>query len=80
MLPEHIHPELFDKDMAIVNPAGAEYYATPVSSSILLYEKDQGYPNFNEDQAKEYFKRVNDRVVELIDEIIFKWDNAKLFR
>jgi len=38
----------------------------PVTSTILLYEKGQGYPTFDPAQAKEYFSKVNDRVAELV--------------
>jgi len=78
--PEHIHPERFSKDMATPNPTANAYYAVPVASSIGLYEEGQGYPTFDIKQAKYYFQKVNDRVAKLIEEIIRKWDMAKLYR
>lgn len=80
VVPEHIHPEQYDPEMAVVNPAGNAWYAVPVAASILLYEKGQGYPTFDRKQAEEYFRRVNDRVANLIEEIIRKWDKAGLYR
>ena len=80
IVPEHIHPERYSKDMAIPLPTGNSYYAVPVPSSILLYEKGQGYPTFDQKQANEYFKRVNNRVAELIEEVIKKWDLGRLYR
>jgi len=80
VVPRHIHPERYDKDMAMPNPSGDAYYAVPVAASIGLYEAGQGYPTFDAEQAEEYFKRVNDRVTKLIAEIIRKWDKAKLYR
>jgi creatinine amidohydrolase len=78
-LPDHVHPERFTPEMASPNaPAGA-YYAVPVTSSIGLYEKGQGYPTFDPGQAREYFRRVNDRVAELILETIRKWDRASVY-
>jgi len=75
-LPEHIHPERYKPEMAApIAPAGA-YYAAPVASTILLYEKGQGFPTFDAAQAKEYFRKVNDRVAELILDTIKKWDLA----
>jgi creatinine amidohydrolase len=75
-LPEHVHPERYKPEMASPNaPAGA-YYAVPVTSSIGLYEKGQGYPTFDAAQAKEYFRKVNDRVAELVLDTITKWDLA----
>ena len=79
-LPAFVHPERYSKDMAspVVTPAGA-WLAVPTPSTILLYEKDQGYPTFREDQAKEYFRKVNDRVAEIIGDTIAKWDAAGVY-
>jgi creatinine amidohydrolase len=79
-LPGHIHPERYKPEMASpIAPAGA-YYAAPVASTILLYEKGQGYPTFDAAQAKEYFRKVNDRVAELVLDTIKKWDLAGVYR
>jgi creatinine amidohydrolase len=76
-LPQHVHPERYKPEMATPNPSppGA-YYAVPVQSTILLYEKGQGAPTFDAAQAKEYFRKVNDRVAELILDTVKKWDLA----
>ena len=75
-LPDSVHPERYKPEMASPNaPAGA-YYAAPVASTILLYEKGQGYPTFDAAQAREYFRKVNDRVAELVLDTIKKWDLA----
>jgi creatinine amidohydrolase len=80
VVPEHIHPERYKPEMASPNaPAGA-YYAVPVTSSIGLYEKGQGYPTFDAGQAKEYFRRVNDRVAELVLDTIKRWDLAGVYK
>lgn len=79
-LPGHIHPERYKPEMASpIAPTGA-YYAAPVASTILLYEKGQGYPTFDAAQAKEYFRKVNDRVAELVLDTIKKWDLAGVYR
>lgn len=79
-LPDSVHPERYKPEMASPNaPAGA-YYAAPVASTILLYEKGQGTPTFDAGQAKEYFRKVNDRVVELVLDTIKKWDLAGVYR
>ena len=80
ILPEHIHPEWYDKEMAMPNAKGSSYFAVPVPASIGLYEAGQGYPTFDKKQADAYFRKVNDRVAELVLEIIRKWDKAKLYR
>lgn len=81
IVPNHIHPERYAAEMASPNatPAGA-YFAVPVMSSIGLYEKGQGYPTFDPAQAKEYFRKVNDRVAELILDAVSKWDRAGVYK
>jgi len=78
--PQHVHPERYRPEMAEPNaPAGA-YYTVPVASTILLDEKEQGYPTFDAAQAKEYFRKVNDRVAELVLDTIGKWDAAGIYK
>ncbi len=81
VVPGHIHPERYRSEMAapLAAPAGA-FYAHPVTTSILLYEKGQGYPTFDPAQAGEYFRKVNDRVAELVSGAIKQWDAAGIYR
>jgi len=79
-LPAHIHPERYKPEMAAPNPPAGAYMTVPVASTILLYEKGQGYPTFDAAQAKEYFRKVNDRVAELVLDTIAKWDLAGVYR
>jgi len=79
-LPDHVHAERYERGMASPNPPAGAYYAAPVTSTIGLYEEGQGYPTFDAAQAKEYFRRVNDRVAELVLETIAKWDAAGVYR
>jgi creatinine amidohydrolase len=79
VVPSHVHPERYTPEMASPNaPAGA-YFAVPVTSTIGLYEKGQGYPTFDPAQAREYFRKVNDRVAELILDTTAKWDRAGIY-
>jgi creatinine amidohydrolase len=80
-LPATIHPERYTKEMASpgASPAGA-YSAVPVATTIILYEKGQGYPTFRADQAKEYFRKVNDRVAEIVLDTIKKWDATGVYK
>lgn len=80
VVPEHVHPERYSDDMATAYPKGTSWHAVPFPSSIGLYEKGQGYPTFDPEQAKQYFDRVNNRVAGLIEEVVEKWDRAKLYR
>jgi creatinine amidohydrolase len=74
-LPQYVHPERYKPEMATPNPQPpGSYYAAPVESTILLYEKGQGYPTFDAAQAKEYFRKVNDRVAGLVLDTIARWD------
>ena len=80
VVPGHIHPERYTKEMASPNaPAGA-WLAVPATATIGLYEKGQGYPTFDAAQAKEYFVRVNGLVAGLVEETIRQWDRAGVYR
>lgn len=80
-VPEHIHKERYTgEEMTTPYPTGSTWSAYPFPSSIGLYEPGQGYPTFREDQAKEYFEKVNNRIFDLVDGVIKKWDLAKLYR
>ncbi len=78
IVPQYVHPERYSKDMATAFPQGSAWHAVPFPSSIGLYQQGQGYPTFDSKQAREYFKRVNERVAKLIEEVIRKWDMAGL--
>lgn len=75
--PTLVHKERYNgKDMATAYPSSGTWSAVPFPSSIGLYQKDQGYPNFNQKQADEYFEKVTDKVASLIEEVVRKWDMA----
>lgn len=78
IVPEHVHPERYDPEMARARAAGIQAY--PFHSSIVLYEEGQGYPDFDPAKAMEYFEKVNDRMAELVAETIRLWDLAGLHR
>ncbi len=80
-VPEYIHKERYTgKEMTTPYPSGSTWSAYPFPSSIGLYEEGQGFPTFDDDQANEYFSRVNNRIQNLIEDVITKWDLAKLYR
>lgn len=78
IVPEHVHPNRYDADMASAGVAGITPY--PFPSSIVLYQAGQGYPTFDPEQARTYFERVNERMGDVIAETIRRWDLAGLFR
>lgn len=80
IVPEHVHPERYSPDMATPSSASAGWSAYPFPSSIVLYQPGQGYPDFDPEKAEVYFRRVNDRMAELIASTIDKWDQAAIFR
>ena len=76
--PTLVHPERYKDELATANPAPSTWSAFPNPSSIGLYTAGQGYPKFDQKKADEYFAKVNEKVANLISEIIRKWDLAGL--
>ena len=76
--PTLVQKEKYNSDMATAYPETGAWSATPFPSSIGLYLEGQGYPNFNQTQADEYFQKVNAKVSAFIQEVIKKWDLAGL--
>jgi len=76
--PTLVHPERYKDDLATAYPAAGTWSAVPFPSSIGLYQKGQGYPKFDQKKANEYFKKVNDKVADLINDVVQKWDMAGL--
>jgi len=74
--PHLVHKKLYNKhETVVIDPS---YTAVPSPAAILLYKKGEGYPNFDEAQAKEYLRKVADKLAVLIKETISKWDKAGL--
>src|SRR5215212_9881255 len=76
--PTLVHPERYKDDLATAYPAAGTWSATPFPSSIGLYQPGQGYPRFDQKKADEYFNKVNDKVTNLVNEVVRKWDMAGL--
>jgi creatinine amidohydrolase len=74
--PTLVHPEKYKPEMATAYPTAGTWQAVPFPSSIGLYQKGQGYPKFDQKKADEYFQKVTDKVADLINEIVKKWDMA----
>ena len=70
------HPEKYNDNLATAYPAAGTWSAVPFPSSIGLYQKGQGYPKFDQQKANQYFRAVNDKVANLIIEVVRKWDTA----
>ncbi|HYP50233.1 MAG TPA: creatininase family protein [Pyrinomonadaceae bacterium] len=76
--PTLVQKERYKDDLATPYPAAGTWSAVPFPSSIGLYQKGQGYPKFDQKKADEYFTKVNDKVTNLILELVRKWDSAGL--
>ena len=74
--PTLVRSERYKDDLATPYPAPGTWSATPFPSSIGLYQPGQGYPKFDQKKADEYFRKVNDKVANLINDIVRKWDMA----
>jgi len=75
--PKMVHKELYaGKEMATAFPPSGTWSATPFPSSIGLYKPGQGYPDFDQKKADEYFKKVVNKVGVLIKETTKKWQQA----
>ena len=76
--PTLVHAERYKPDMATAYPAPGTWSAVPFPSSIGLYQKGQGYPKFDQAKADLYYRKVTDKVANLIIVTIKKWDMAGL--
>ena len=69
-----VHPERYSDKLATAYPAPGTWAAAPFPSSIGLYQPGQGYPKFDQKKADEYYRRVTEKVTNLIRETIVKWN------
>ncbi|MFN0140299.1 MAG: creatininase family protein [Pyrinomonadaceae bacterium] len=77
--PTLVHPEKYTgPEMTTANPTPGTWSAVPSPSSIGLYQRGQGFPRFDKAKADLYYKKVTDKVANLIIEIVKKWDVAGL--
>lgn len=74
--PTLVNKERYNDNLTTPYPQAGTWSATPFPSSIGLYQKGQGYPKFDQQKADEYYKKVTDKVANLINEIVKKWDLA----
>lgn len=73
-----VHPERYKEELATPYPAAGTWAAHPFPSSIGLYQKGQGYPKFDQQKADEYYRKVAEKVANLVKEVVRKWDLAGL--
>ena len=77
--PTLVHPGKYrGPEMATAYPTAGTWSAVPFPSSIGLYQKGQGFPKFDKAKADIYFRKVSDKVANLINDVVGKWDAAGL--
>lgn len=78
IMPERILSEKYNKELASPYPPKGTWTAFPFPSSIGLYEPGQGYPDFDKNKAKMFREKVNNKIINLINDVIDKWNKAGL--
>jgi creatinine amidohydrolase len=77
--PTLVHRERYKgPEMTTAIPPAGTWTAVPFPSSIELYQKGQGYPVFDQAKADLYYKKVTDKVANLVVDTVKKWDLAGL--
>jgi len=76
--PTLVHPTKYNAEMATAYPSPGTWSAVPFPSSIGLYQKGQGYPKFDQAKADLYYKKVTDKVANLVIDVVKKWNLAGL--
>lgn len=74
--PQHVHEDYYDASLAWWRAEGVSAY--PYPSAIILYQPEEGYPDFDKGKADRFFGAVVDKVEVLIKTTIEKWDQAGL--
>ncbi|MDX2268141.1 MAG: creatininase family protein [Bryobacter sp.] len=77
--PDWVRQELYTEALASPRAVPGSWSAYPFPSSIILYQPKQGLPRFDTTKAKQYFEACTDKVQGLAQDVIRKWDLAKLF-
>ncbi len=73
--PEFVHPEYYDPAQAWWREPGVAAY--PYPSSIILYQPGQGYPDFDQAKAKQFYAKVLDKVGRMILTTLEKWERME---
>lgn len=76
--PTLVQKQRYKDELATAYPTAGTWSAVPFPSSIGLYQKGQGYPKFDSARADEYYRKVTDKVANLINDVVRKWEAAGL--
>jgi creatinine amidohydrolase len=77
--PHLVRKELYSEKLATARATPGSWTAFPFPSSIILYQPKQGYVQFDEVKAKQYFNSCSDKIGSLGQEVIEKWNLAGLY-
>ncbi|HBY64083.1 MAG TPA: creatininase [Solibacterales bacterium] len=78
--PKLVRRELYRDSLAMPRAPAGSWTAYPFPASIILYQPNQGYVKFDETKAKQYFAAVVDKIGELIQDVVARWNEAGIFR
>jgi creatinine amidohydrolase len=73
--PEQVRKNLYQKDMAYLSQPGL--VATPFPGSIILYEKGEGYPDFDPAKAKKLMDMISKKVEQTILDVFRLWNKIR---
>lgn len=71
-----VHKERYKDALAVPSSIPGIYSSYPAPGSIILYKAGEGYVDFNEKKAMDYFNKVVEKVTKLILTIRDQWDLA----
>ena len=74
--PEYVHRDYYRPEQAWWREEGVAAY--PYPSSIILYKRGEGLPDFDPDKAERFYAAVLDKLEKLILTTIEKWELAGL--
>ncbi|MBD3169147.1 MAG: creatininase family protein [candidate division Zixibacteria bacterium] len=60
-----------DEDVYLFNPGA---YVIPNPSATIIYNKGEGYLNFDQEKANQYFDIVCERILAFIEDIFARWE------
>jgi len=73
--PEQVRRELYKKDLAFLSQPGLA--ATPFPGSIILYEKGEGYPDFDPAKAGKLMDMISRKVEQTILDVFQRWNKIR---
>jgi creatinine amidohydrolase len=73
--PEQVRKERYRKDMAYFSQPGL--VATPFPGAIILYEKDEGYPDFDPAKAQKLMEVISKKVEQTVMDVFKRWDKIR---